>query len=80
MRQRRALRNLPFFMVDKSPHCGKLIAMTALPQVSATETADLRDVHKRIALGGVFSYWRTFFAGPIIRIYPWMHSFWPRWF
>jgi hypothetical protein len=36
-------------MVDKSPYCGKLIEMTALPQVSATETADLRDVHKRLA-------------------------------
>ena len=55
-----------------------MIEMTALPKVSATETADLRDVHKRLTESKLFSYWRTFYAGHIIRIYPWVHSFWPR--
>ena len=52
--------------------------MSTLPNVSATETADLRDVHKRLTESRLFSYWRTFYAGHIIRIYPWVHSFWPR--
>lgn len=52
----------------------------SLPQVSAEETADLTDVHKRLAVAGLFSYWRTFATGTMHRIYPWAHSFFPRWF
>jgi len=50
-----------------------------LPQVSAEVTADLRDVHTRLAESRKFSYWRGF-MGEMTRVYVWAHSFWPRWF
>ena len=53
--------------------------MTAFPNVSATETADLRDVHTRLAKSRLFSYWRAFW-GEYVRVYQWVHSFWPRLF
>lgn len=54
--------------------------MSSLPQVSSSETADLRDVHKRLTASKLFSYWQTFSTKTIHRVYPWIHSFWPRWF
>ena len=57
-----------------------MIEMTALPKVSATETADLNDVHKRLAKAGMFSYWEGFCKGQMVRVYRWVHSFWPRGF
>lgn len=60
--------------------CDRVVEMKHLPQVSAAVTADMRDVHARLAKDGRFSYWVAFFAGPFIRLYPWMHQFWPRFF
>ena len=55
-----------------------MIEMTALPIVSATETADLRDVHIRLSQSRLFSYWNGFYKGQMLRVYRWVHSFWPR--
>ena len=54
--------------------------MSTLPNVSATETADLRDVHIRLAESRLFSNWEGFCKGQMVRVYRWVHSFWPRGF
>ena len=54
--------------------------MSTLPNVSATETADLRDVHKRLTASKLFSYWNGFYKGQMVRVYQWVHSFYPRYF
>ena len=41
--------------------------MSTLPNVSATETADLRDVHIRLAEARLFSYWPAFW-GEFVRV------------
>lgn len=63
-----------------STDCVTVIEMSTLPNVSATETADLRDVNIRIAKSRVFSYWHGFYQGQMVRVYQWAHSFWPRLF
>lgn len=52
--------------------------MSTLPNVGTTETADLRDVHLRLAKSRLFSYWNGFYTGQMVRVYRWAHSFWPR--
>ena len=59
--------------------CVRIVFMSTLPNVSATETADLHDVHKRLAKAGMFSYFRAFW-GEYVRVYQFVHSFWPRLF
>jgi len=51
-----------------------------LPQVSAAITADLYDVHARLAATRKFSYYCTFFRNAFVRVFPWVHQFYPRWF
>jgi hypothetical protein len=49
--------------------------MTALPKVSATETADLRDVHKRLA------GYKVVYKGVLVRVEYWVKTkIYPRWF
>lgn len=54
--------------------------MSTLPNVSANETADLRDVHARLAKSALFSYWRALINNDLHRVCVWAHSFWPRLF
>jgi hypothetical protein len=54
--------------------------MNNLPQVCKGNTADLRDVHKRLSKSMLFSYWTTFYTGQYARIYPWLHQFFPLYF
>ena len=49
-----------------------MIEMTALPKVSATETADLRDVHKRLAK----QFWYIW----VYKLFELGSKIYPRWF
>jgi hypothetical protein len=48
--------------------------MTALPQVSATETADLRDVHKRLAKQSYAAYVAHLLGDGFYRIERWIET------
>jgi hypothetical protein len=48
--------------------------MTALPKVSATETADLRDVHKRLAKQSYAAYVAHLLGDGFYRIERWIET------
>jgi len=55
--------------------------MTALPKVSATETADLRDVHKRLAKQSYAAYVAHLLGDGFYRIERWIETkIYPRYF